>query len=105
MHPVTSQEPFMRSSVFRMICRFLIAALMLSSLTAARAGMIGADQLALSGSAQADRVAVLEVLSRPEVASQLQAQGLDPAVARERVASMTDNEVQALKGQIDALPA
>ena len=94
----------MRSAVFKMICRFLIASLTMMSLTAG-AGMIGADQLATSSSAQLDRAAVLAVLDRPEVVSQLQSQGLDPQVARERVASMSDSEVQALNGEIDSLPA
>jgi hypothetical protein len=93
----------MRSSVFRMICRFLIAALLLTSFTAARAGMIGADQLGASG--VSSRTAVMDVLARPDVVSQLQAQGIDPQLARDRVAAMSDSEVQALQGQIDALPA
>lgn len=94
----------MSAAVFKMICRFLIASLMMMSFTAG-AGMIGVDQLAASSSAQLDRAAVLAVLDRPEVASQLQSQGLDPQVARERVASMSDSEVQALNGEIDSLPA
>jgi hypothetical protein len=94
----------MRAAVFKMICRFLIASLTMMSFTAG-AGMIGADQLAASSAAQLDRAAVLAVLDRPEVASQLQAQGLDPQVARDRVASMSDSEVQALNGEIDSLPA
>lgn len=93
----------MRSSVFRMICRFLIAALLLTSFTAARAAMIGADQLGAQN--QSSRTAVMDMLARPDVVSQLQAQGLDPQAARDRVAAMSDQEVQALQGQIDALPA
>lgn len=93
----------MRSSLFRTICRLLIAALLLSSMTVARAGIIGADQL--SASAMSSRAAVMDVLARPEVASQLQAQGIDPQAARERVAALSDSEVQALQGQLDALPA
>lgn len=93
----------MRSSVFHMLCRFLVAALLLSSFSAARAGMIGADQLGASSASS--RTAVMDVLARPDVVSQLQAQGLDPQVARDRVAAMNDNEVQALRGQLDALPA
>lgn len=93
----------MGTSLFRHICRFLIAALLLSSLTAARAGMIGADQL--SASAMSSRAAVMDVLARPDVASQLQAQGIDPQAARDRVAALSDSEVQALQGQLDALPA
>ena len=94
----------MRAALFRTICRFLIASLMMMSFTAS-AGMIGVDQLAASSSAHLDRAAVLAVLDRPEVVSQLQSQGLDPLVARERVASMSDREVQALNGEIDSLPA
>ncbi len=94
----------MRAAIFKTICRFLIASMMMMSFTAS-AGMIRADQLAAPNSAQLDRAAVLAVLDRPEVVSQLQAQGLDPRVARERVASMSDSEVQALNGQIESLPA
>jgi hypothetical protein len=94
----------MRAAVFKMICRFLIASLTMMTFTAG-AGMIGADQLAGASPAQLDRAAVLALLDRPEVVSQLQAQGLDPQVARERVASMSDSEVQALNGQIESLPA
>ena len=90
--------------IFKMICRLLIASMMMMTLTAAQAGMIGADQLA-GASSSADRAAVLNVLSRPEVANQLAAQGVDARMAQERVASMSDSEVQALRGQIDALPA
>src|SRR5450631_2463059 len=92
--------------IFKLICRLLIASMMMMTFTAAQAGMIGADQLAgASSSAQLDRLAVLVVLSRPEVANQLAAQGVSPQLAQERVASMSDSEVQALRGQIDALPA
>ena len=91
----------MSSPIFRLICRFLVAALLLSSFTAARAGLIGADQL----SSMSSRGAVMDVLARPDVASQLQAQGIDPQMARDRVAAMSDSEVQQLQGQLDTLPA
>jgi siroheme synthase len=85
-----------------MICRFLIASLALLSFGSVNAGMIGVDKLS---AAQADRNAVMTLVSRGEVASQLQAYGVDPSVAKERIAAMSDAEVQAIKGQIDALPA
>ena len=94
----------MKPVVFKLICRFLIASLMMMSFTAS-AGIIGVDQLAASSSAQLDRAAVLAMLDRPEVANQLQSQGLDPQMARARVASMSDSEVQALNGEINSLPA
>ena len=93
----------MRSAVVRMICRFLVVSLTFLSFSAS-AGMIGVDQLA-AANAQSDRAAVMSFVSRSEVASQLQARGVDPQLARERIAAMSDQEVQSLKGQIDALPA
>jgi hypothetical protein len=93
----------MKSAVMRMICRFLIASLTVLSFGTANAGMIGVDQLATS--AQSDRAAVMTLVARSEVASQLAARGIDPQLAQSRIAAMSDPEVQALKGQIDALPA
>lgn len=93
----------MSTMLFRTICRLLIAALLLSSFTSVRAGMIGADQLSASG--MSSRAAVVDVLARPDVVAQMQAQGIDPQAARDRVAALSDAEVQALQGQLDALPA
>lgn len=95
----------MKSAAFRMICRFLISSLMAMSFGTSNAGMIGVDQLTASHSVQSDRAALMNLVNRTEVASQLQARGIDPQIASERIAAMTDPEVQALKGQIDALPA
>ncbi len=95
----------MQSSFMKMLCRFLALALLTASFQAAHAGIIGTGQAAASAAAQADRALVLEALSRTEVTSQMQAQGLDPAVARERVAAMTDAEVRTLAGSIETAPA
>jgi hypothetical protein len=48
---------------------------------------------------------VLQFLGRADVASQLQSLGVDPATARDRVAAMTDQEVQSLAGKIQSMPA
>jgi|SRR5687767_9283729 len=93
----------MKSAVVRMICRFLIASLTVLSFGTASAGMIGVDQLA--STSQTDRAAVMTLVARSEVASQLQARGIDPQLAQQRIAAMSDQEVQSLKGQIDAVPA
>jgi len=70
----------------------------------AQAAMIGTDQ-AVTSSSSADRGALLSFINRTDVASQLRALGLDPANAKDRVAAMTDNEVQSLAGRINSLPA
>jgi hypothetical protein len=44
-------------------------------------------------------------VTRSDVASQLQALGLDPSTAKDRVAAMTDQEVQAMAARIESMPA
>lgn len=96
----------MKSKAMQMICRLLIITMMSLSFQAAHAGMIGVDRaVAASGSAQADRDAVLRLLSRTEVSSQFQSMGLEPQTAKDRVAAMTDEEVRALAGKLQSLPA
>jgi hypothetical protein len=70
----------------------------------AYAGMIGTDQVAPSA-VQLDRAAVLGMVGRADVARQLQALGVDPAAAKERVAAMTDEEIRSLAGELHSVPA
>lgn len=65
--------------------------------------MIGTDQVMQAS--QADRGAVLNFVTRGDVAGQLQGFGIDPATAGDRVAAMTDDEVSFLTGRISAMPA
>ncbi len=91
------------SMMKKMTCHALVASLLALSFQSANAGMIGADQAA--GAGQVDRGMVMSVLSRAETAQQLQSQGIDPAMARARVAAMTDQEVQALAQDMQTAPA
>jgi hypothetical protein len=95
----------MKTAAFRFICRFLIATMFAMSFQPAMAGMIGTEQAVAAASVQAQRAALISTMSRSDVASQLQAQGVDPAAAKARVAAMTDHEVSTLAGRIDSLPA
>jgi hypothetical protein len=94
----------MKSAWARMLCRLLMVLMMCSPMQFAQAGMIGTDQVA-SAASQADRSTVLDFLGRAEVASQLQALGVDVATAKDRVAAMTDQELQQLAGKIQSMPA
>ena len=85
------------------ICRLLVALMIWMPYQIATAGMIGTDQVVTSSS-QADRTAVLNFLSRSDVANKLQSFGIDPSNATDRVAAMTDEEVQSLAGRINSLP-
>lgn len=95
----------MMTSAVRGVCRFLIVSVMLLSFQSAWAGMIGTQQMMTAGSAQADRLLVQDVLSRSELRNQLQAMGVEPNAVSDRVAAMTDNEVQALAGKLREAPA
>src|SRR5207245_10777357 len=74
--------PFLHQPLERrmnhMSCRLLIALMAWTPFQMAHAGMIGTEQF-VSSANSADRTTVLNVLSRTEVASQLQALGIDPA--------------------------
>jgi hypothetical protein len=88
----------------KIISRILIALMIWTPYQIATASMIGTDQVVASTS-QMDRTTVLNFLSRSDVANKLQSLGLDPATAKDRVAAMTDQEMQSLAGRINALPA
>ena len=95
----------MKSTMKKMTCRALVVSMLALSFQTANAGLIGADQAAAASTAQTDRALVMSVLNRAETTAQLQAQGIDPAMARERVAAMTDQEVQALAQDMQNAPA
>jgi spore germination cell wall hydrolase CwlJ-like protein len=94
----------MNSTMKKATCRALVISLLALSFQSARAGLIGAEQAAPS-SASTERSLLLSTLDRAEVAAQLQAAGVDPNAARTRVATMSDQEVQAMAQDIQAAPA
>lgn len=95
----------MKASLFRILCRFLIVSLFAVPFHHARAGMIGTEEAVTSSSAQADRELVRSTLARSDVARELQSHGVDLNAANARVAAMSDAEVSALAGTIQAAPA
>lgn len=86
------------------ICRLLVALMIWMPYQIATAGMIGSDQVTAT-SPQVDRTTVLNFLSRSDVANKLHTLGIDPSNAKDRVAAMSDQEVQSLAGRINAMPA
>jgi hypothetical protein len=95
----------MSTTMKKMTCRALIVSMLALSFQTASAGMIGADQAAAADAAQVDRAVVLSYLSRAETVAQLQDQGIDPTMARERVAAMTDQEVRTMAQDMQTAPA
>jgi hypothetical protein len=71
----------------------------------AQAKMVTTDQvLSQSGSAD-DRAQVLNFLMREDVQQHMSRLGVDPEEAKNRVASLSDEEVQQIAGRLDELPA
>jgi hypothetical protein len=85
-------------------CRALVVSVLALSFQSANAGLIGAEQAAGS-TMSAERAMVLDSLDRAEVVAQLQAAGVDPLAARERVKTMSEAEVQTLAQDIQSAPA
>ena len=94
----------MNTAWAKTICRLLVALMIWTPYQIATAGMIGTDKVVTS-SAQADRTTVLNFMTRGDVQKQLQAMGVDPTTAKDRVAAMSDEEVRSLAGRIDSMPA
>ena len=94
----------METAWAKTICRLLVALMIWTPYQIATAGMIGTDQVVTSA-AQADRATVLNYLTRGDVQNQLQAMGIDATNAKDRVAAMSDEEVNSLAGRINSMPA
>ena len=88
----------------RLISRLLIVC-MIGLPCQVHAGLIGTDEVVSAAQAAAARTTVANVLNRSDVAGQLQALGLSPQAAKDRVAALTDAEVAKLAGKLDSLPA
>jgi hypothetical protein len=63
------------------------------------------DQLVEQRTAAADRERLAAILLRDDVRQQMEALGVDRNEAIARLASLSDQEVQQIAGQLDELPA
>jgi hypothetical protein len=90
----------------RTLCAVLaLSVASLSLTTTAQAAMVGTGTVIANEQVAVDRVQLAAALDRSDVQQQLAALGVDPQQAKERVAAMTDDEVQALNGRLNELPA
>lgn len=70
----------------------------------ANAAIVGTQEAA-GPAASVERDRVINFLTREEVRKTIEAQGVDPQAAVDRVRAMSDEEVQQLAGRIDQMPA
>ena len=91
---------------FRTIALTIAAALFVTSLPigGARAGLVTTEQLVEAKTAT-DRERLASVLMRDDVRAQMEALGVNRDEAVARLASLSDQEVQQIAGQVDELPA
>jgi hypothetical protein len=83
----------------------LTSMLLLCSASPLQADMVGTRQL-LSADARAEQeTQVRQFLSREDVRQQLEAMGVDAQAAQDRVAALTDSELQQLSQNIATAPA
>ena len=94
----------MNTTFARLVSRILIVC-MIGLPFQVHAGMIGTDTVVAVAQAQAARDVLSSVIERTDVASQLQALGLSPQSAKDRVNALTDAEVAKLAGQLQQVPA
>ena len=71
----------------------------------AGAAMVSTDQALGQVTADQDRARVQVFLNRTETQEKLHAMGIDAQAVKERVARLTDQEVNELSRQLDTLPA
>ncbi len=86
------------------LCRLLVVSVAFLSIHSARAEMIATEQ-AVTVSAQASRQTLLAFLGRADFASQLHSLGVERTFAEQRVAALSDEEIEAFIGKLGSLPA
>jgi hypothetical protein len=71
----------------------------------ASAAIVSTQEASSSSASVGERERVIGFLSREDVRKSIEAQGVNPQDALDRVQAMSDQEVQQLAGRIDQLPA
>jgi hypothetical protein len=73
--------------------------------SAAYAGVISTQQYLTAVDREATRQRIDAVLAREEVRNRLAQYGVDPAALDERIAALTDQELQLLATDLESMPA
>jgi hypothetical protein len=94
----------MSASLRSLFTGWLIASFLLVSVPA-QAGMVGTEQM-LAAESRAESLATVQAfVARAEVQSQLESWNVQPALAAECVAALSDAELQQLAMHIESQPA
>ena len=93
------------TSILRVAARALALTLFVALAMPAQAELIGTDEALAAESRVADSATVMQFLTREDVAERMQAFGVAPELAQERVAMLSDEELRHLSERIDSDPA
>jgi hypothetical protein len=91
-------------------CRLLTVLLAVSILFVSvqpvvNAAIVSTSEMVATEQTKVDREYLLKSLEREEVRTALTSQGVDLEMAKQRIASMTDEEVKALNQKMEEMPA
>ncbi len=98
----------MRMRIFKKFVATAMAVLMVMNVAPiglAQAKMVTTDQVLEHADPGSDRERVESFLLREDVQSQFVLLGINPEEAANRVASLSDEEIQQIAGRLDELPA
>ena len=84
---------------------FLSLLLVMLPLLPAQAAMVDNERIISEQQATLDRAAILEMLDQQATRQQLETWGVNPEMARERINSLTGEELANLNRQLDELKA
>ncbi len=88
----------------RTLCTLLVASMSVLPPVPANATMISTETATTTSVEPSARQALIELLARPDATQQLEALGIEPRLARARVAALTDEEAAALAAQAHVFP-
>ncbi len=96
----------MKKSAFRVTSRVLIVSMLSLTmpLPQANAELISTQEITQAQS-QTERARIQDFLEREDVQNQMVAMGVDAQSAKDRVASLSDQEVARIAGKLDQAPA
>jgi len=96
----------MMSSLMKRIMVLLVSVTFFTTYSLpAWSGIVTTDQLIHEQFEALDKASLAAMLDRDDVRQQLVERGVDPEYAKARIASLSDAQIDELKGSIDTLPA
>ncbi len=95
----------MYTSMKRVMALLLTLAMLNMYSLPAYSGVVTTEQLMLQQLESMDREALVSLLDRSEVQQQLVDRGVDPEYAKQRIAALSDAQIEQIKSEIDELPA